>query len=156
MFCLNFLIKWIQYDLDRLRHSIFTNYYNYIKFQEYKTECSCITAWTDKSPLSRLGDVNALTCTPYGWERYWVCYSSGYFHLGNVITLSTIWASLDQSYRWSICWRPKCNKFLNVVRFCPKFNKPAMQSLNCDVKVTAVALKNPLTSINGLLWARWY
>ena len=29
-----------------------------------------------------------------------------------------------------------------------------MQTLNCDVKVTAVALKNPLTSINGLLWAR--
>ena len=29
-----------------------------------------------------------------------------------------------------------------------------MQSLNRDVKVTAVALKNPLTSINGLLWAR--
>ncbi|CAH3142133.1 unnamed protein product, partial [Pocillopora meandrina] len=37
-----------------------------IDTHEYKTECSCITAWTDKSPLSRLGNVNALTCTPYG------------------------------------------------------------------------------------------
>ncbi|RMX61525.1 hypothetical protein pdam_00003582 [Pocillopora damicornis] len=37
-----------------------------IDTHEYKTEGSCITAWTDKSPLSRLGDVNTLTCTPYG------------------------------------------------------------------------------------------
>ena len=74
---------------------------------------------------------------------------------------------MTSSLTWLPGWSPKCNN-------CPKFNKVLnVISLQCnsltpsahccygghplwDVKVTAVALKKPLTSIHVTLRARWY
>ena len=66
-----------------------------------------------------------------------------------------------------IAFGPNCNKVLNVITFRPKYNKPCNHltpPVHCcysghphwNVKVTAVAPKNPLTSIRVTLQARWY
>ena len=88
--------------------------------------------------------------------------------------------SIYKNYNCQPCWSPKCNncpkcsKVLNVITFGPKCNKVLnVISLQCnrltpsvhcccgghphwDVKVTAVALKKPLTIIYVTLRARWY
>ena len=132
--------------LDCLGRMVLATYQNLKKWGYHIKPCSCIFNFSPPIYQVSLGQRHFLELeeTDYFWGRH-------------------------------SCWKPKfnncpkCNKVLNVITFGRICDKPPVQSLNSasalscysghpywDVWVTAVAPKNPLTSIHVTSQARWY